>query len=180
MHILMLNVTIINKLLGGINCCMFLGSHTCTRSVTQFTWRKWIYKTWKETMYSGSICRFCFIPSIIYSLFTVRSLPAWTDQFMRKQRIKFSLNDNPLLASPEKTNGAPRWCFNITNCLGVPGKVTDVAPRMKKGWGAGQGHHTPRLGSDKHCWLGFGICPKATKRRRGQRGERFVHTTVLL
>lgn len=118
--------------------------------------------------------------SIIHSLFTVCSLSAWTEQFMRKQRIKFSLNDNPLLASPEKTNGAPRWCFNITNCLGVPGKVTDVALRMKKGWGAGQGQHTPRLGSDKHCWLEFCICPKATKGRSGQRGESSVPTTIPL
>lgn len=48
------------------------------------------------------------------------------------------------------------------------GKGTDVAPRMKKGWGAGQGHHTPRLGSDKHGWLGVFTCPRAIKGRRGQ------------
>lgn len=101
--------------------------------------------------------------SIIRSLFTVCSLLAWTDQFMGKWRIKFSPNDNPSLTSPEKTNGAPRWCFNITNYLGVLGKGTDVALRMRKGWGAGQGHHTPRLGSDKHGWLGVFTCPQAIK-----------------
>lgn len=90
----------------------------------------------------------------------------WKDQFMWKQGIKFSPNDNPSLTSPEKTNGAPRWCFNITNYLGVLGKGTDVALRMRKGWGAGQGHHTPRLGSDKHGWLGVFTCPQAIKRRR--------------
>lgn len=106
--------------------------------------------------------------SIIGSLFTVCSLLAWTHQFMGKQRIKFSPNDNPSLTSQEKTNGAPRWCFNITNYLGVLGKGTDVALRMRKGWGAGQGHHTPRLGSDKHGWLGVFTCPQAIKGRRGQ------------
>lgn len=78
--------------------------------------------------------------------------------------IKFTPNDNPSLTSPEETNGAPRWCFNITNYLGVLGKGTDVALRMRKGWGAGQGHHTPRLGSDKHGWLGVLACPAAIKR----------------
>lgn len=108
--------------------------------------------------------RFCFVLSIIHPPFTVCSILTWIVQFMRKQRIKFSPNDNPLLSSPEKTNGAPRWCFNITNYLGVPGKGTDVGPRMRKGWGAGQGHHTPRLGSDKHCWLGGLHMPTGHKR----------------
>lgn len=78
--------------------------------------------------------------------------------------IKFTPNDNPSLTSPEETNGAPRWCFNITNYLGVLGKGTDVALRMRKGWGAGQGHHTPRLGSDKHGWLRVLACPAAIER----------------
>ena len=116
-----------------------------------------------------SVWRFHFMFSIICSLFTVCSLLAWMGQFMGMRRIKFSPNDNPSLTSLEKTNGAPRWCFNITNYLGVPGKGTDVALRMRKGWGAGQGHHTPRLGSDKHGWLGVFPCPQAIKRRRGRR-----------
>ncbi len=118
-----------------------------------------------------SVLSFCFMFSITRSLFTVRSRRAWTDQFMWKRRIKFSPNDNPSLTSPEKTNGAPRWCFNITNYLGVLGKGTDVTLRKRKGWGAGQGHHTPRLGSDKHGWLGVFTCPQAIKGRRGQRLE---------
>lgn len=104
---------------------------------------------------------------IIYSV----SLLAWMNQFMGKERIKFSPNDNPSLTSLEKTNGAPRWCFNITNYLGVPEKGTDVALRMRKGWGAGQGHHTPRLGSDKLGWLGVFTCPWAIKGRRGQKAQ---------
>lgn len=117
---------------------------------------------------------------IIRSLFTVCSLLAWTDQFMGKWRIKFSPNDNPSLTSPEKTNGAPRWCFNITNYLGVLGKGTDVALRMRKGWGAGQGHHTPRLGSDKHGWLGVFTCPQAIKGRRGQRLKSYGSSVIPL
>lgn len=74
------------------------------------------------------------------------------------------LNDNPSLTSLEKTNGAPRWCFNIPNYLDVRGKGTDVALRMRRGWGVGQGHHTPRLGSDKHGWLRVFTCPPAEKR----------------
>lgn len=35
---------------------------------------------------------------------------------------------------------------------------------MRTGWGAGQGHHTPRLGSDKRGWLGVFTCPAAIKR----------------
>lgn len=110
-----------------------------------------------------SVWIFRFMFSIICSLFTVRSLVAWMGQFMGMWWIKFSPNDNPSLTSLEKTNGAPRWCFNITNYLGVPGKGTDVALRMRMGWGAGQGHHTPRLGSDKHGWLGVFPCPQAIK-----------------
>lgn len=125
-----------------------------------------------------SVLRFCFMFSIIRSLFTVCSLLAWTDQFMWKQGIKFSPNDNPSLTSPEKTNGAPRWCFNITNYLGVLGKGTDVALRMRKGWGAGQGHHTPRLGSDKHGWLGVFTCPRAIKGRRGQRLKSYGSSVI--
>lgn len=100
------------------------------------------------------------------------------DQFMGKQRIKFSPNDNPSLTSPEETNGAPRWCFNITNYLGVLGKGTDVALRMRKGWGAGQGHHTPRLGSDKRGWLEVFTCPQAIKRRRGQTLKSFGSSVI--
>lgn len=124
--------------------------------------------------------RLCFMFSIIRSLFTVCSLRARTDQFMGKQGIKFSPNDNPSLTSPEKTNGAPRWCFNITNYLGVLGKGTDVALRMRKGWGAGQGHHTPRLGSDKHGWLGVFTCPQAIKGRRGQRLKSYGSSVIPL
>ncbi len=127
-----------------------------------------------------SVLRFCFMFSIIRSLFTVCSLLAWTHQFMWKQGIKFSPNDNPSLTSPEKTNGAPRWCFNITNYLGVLGKGTDVALRMRKGWGAGQGHHTPRLGSDKHGWLGVFTCPRAIKGRRGQRLKSYGSSVIPL
>lgn len=36
---------------------------------------------------------------------------------------------------------------------------------MRKGWCAGQGHHTPRLGSDKHAWLRVFTCPPAKKRK---------------
>lgn len=99
---------------------------------------------------------------------------------MGKRGIKFTPNDNPSLTSPEKTNGAPRWCFNITNYLGVLGKGTDVALRMRKGWGAGQGHHTPRLGSDKHGWLGVFTCPLAIKGRRGQRLESYGSSVIPL
>lgn len=125
----------------------------------------------KRKKYRVSVLRFRLMFSIISSLFTVYSLLAWMDQFMGKQRIKFSPNDNLSLTSPEKTNGAPRWCFNITNYLGVLRKGTDVALRMRQGWGAGQGHHTPRLGSDKHAWLGVFTCPWAIKGRRGQRAQ---------
>lgn len=127
-----------------------------------------------------SVLRFHFMFSIIRSLFTVCSLLSWTDQFMGKQRIKFSPNDNPSLTSPEKTNGAPRWCFNITNYLGVLGKGTDVALRMRKGWRAGQGHHTPRLGSDKHGWLEVFTCPQAIKGRRGQRLKSYGSSVIPL
>lgn len=127
------------------------------------------YVRYKKEKCSVSVFRFCFMSSIIHSLFTVCSLVAWMDQFMRKRGIKFSPNDNPSLTSPEKTNGAPRRCFNITNYLGVPGKGTDVGLRMRKGWGAGQGHHTPRLGSDKHGWLGVFTCPQDIKGRHGER-----------
>lgn len=129
---------------------------------------------YKKGKYSVSVFRFCFMLSITHSLFTVRSLVAWMDQFMRKRGIKFSPNDNPSLTSLEKTNGAPRWCFNITNYLGVPGKGTDVGLRMRTGWGAGQGHHTSRLGSDKHGWLGVFTCPRAIKRRCGERLELWI------
>lgn len=99
---------------------------------------------------------------------------------MGKRGIKFTPNDNPSLTSPEKTNGAPRWCFNITNYLGVLGKGTDVALRMRKGWGAGQGHHTPRLGSDKHGWLGVFTCPLAIKGRHGQRLKSYGSSVIPL
>lgn len=99
---------------------------------------------------------------IIYS---ARGPCIYADQFIAERSgIKFTLNDSPSLTSPEETNGAPRWCFNIANYLGVPGKGTDVALRMRTGWGAGQGHHTPRLGSDKRGWLGVFTCPAAIKR----------------
>lgn len=127
-----------------------------------------------------SVLRFHFMFCVIYSLFTVCSLLAWMDQFKGKQRIKFSPNDNLSLTSPEKTNGAPRWCFNITNYLGVLGKGTDVALRTRKGWGAGQGHHTPRLGSDKHGWLGVFTSPQAIKGRRGQRLKSYGSSVIPL
>lgn len=135
---------------------------------------------YKREKYRVSAPRFCFMFSITRSLFTVRPLRARTDQFMGKRRIKFSPNDNPSLTSPEKTNGAPRWCFNITNYLGVLGKGTDVALRKRKGWGAGQGHHTPRLGSDKHGWLGVFTCPRAIKGRRGQGLESYGSSVAPL
>lgn len=127
-----------------------------------------------------SVLRFHFMFCVIRSLFTVCSLLAWMDQFKGKQRIKFSPNDNLSLTSPEKTNGAPRWCFNITNYLGVLGKGTDVALRTRKGWGAGQGHHTPRLGSDKHGWLGVFTSPQAIKGRRGQRLKSYGSSVIPL
>lgn len=93
--------------------------------------------------------------------------------------IKFTPNDSPSLTSPEETNGAPRWCFNIANYLGVPGKGTDVALRMRTGWGAGQGHHTPRLGSDKLGWLGGLACPAAIKRETLDRDWRAMDRAVF-
>lgn len=54
------------------------------------------------------------------------------------------------------------------------GKGTDVGLRMRTGWGAGQGHHTSRLGSDKHGWLGVFTCPRAIKGRRGERLELWI------
>lgn len=104
----------------------------------------------------------------------------YADQFMAERSgIKFTPNDSPSLTSPEETNGAPRWCFNIANYLGVPGKGTDVALRMRTGWGAGQGHHTPRLGSDKLGWLGVFACPAAIKRETLDRDWRAMDRALF-
>lgn len=50
---------------------------------------------------------------------------------------------------------------------------------MRTGWGAGQGHHTPRLGSDKLGWLGVFACPAAIKRETLDRDWRAMDWAVL-